>query len=207
MKINTLLRTIIWVSVGLYALVNLFYFLKFNGDISSDPAVWGQYGDFIGGSMNPIFGLVNIIALVYLTYEISHTDERRAKEALNAQKLITLTQMRLEAVNQLSNDIDDAFNNKVDAETKNRATKVHNIVMAFSRHTSFLFKGKEDAALVELREHINTMKDVLLKYNHNNTSEEEREKVRENIRKFINIKNKLIYSLKQFIIEDLSKVG
>ncbi len=41
------------------------YWKKFDFDkLSADPAEWGQFGDFIGGIVNPSVGLVTIILLV-----------------------------------------------------------------------------------------------------------------------------------------------
>jgi hypothetical protein len=39
------------------------YFLTFHGGVSNDQAVWGQFGDFVGGTVNPVLGFLTIIAL------------------------------------------------------------------------------------------------------------------------------------------------
>lgn len=41
------------------------YFYRFHGNLSSKPEEWGQFGDYIGGVLNPIFGLGGFIALLF----------------------------------------------------------------------------------------------------------------------------------------------
>ena len=45
-----------------------------------------EYGDFIGGILNPIFSLLSTIAIIVLTYYISKRDDHKANEALEIQK-------------------------------------------------------------------------------------------------------------------------
>ncbi len=90
---DTLLR-LLWavltiaITVGLAAFV--LYFMVFNQGLSQDQAVWGQFGDFFGGTLNPFFGFLTLIALL-LTIVIQNkelhnsTDELR-KSAEAAQK-------------------------------------------------------------------------------------------------------------------------
>lgn len=41
-----------------------FYIHHFGPDISSDQEVWGQFGDYLGGTLNPIFGFLTLIAII-----------------------------------------------------------------------------------------------------------------------------------------------
>lgn len=41
------------------------YFLVFDGALPDDHAVWGMFGDFVGGTLNPIFALFALAALLY----------------------------------------------------------------------------------------------------------------------------------------------
>ncbi len=54
------------VAVPLIAYAALFglYFFKFHGELSPDQAVWGQFGDYVGGLLNPAISLVALIALL-----------------------------------------------------------------------------------------------------------------------------------------------
>jgi|GEM_PF-4804396 len=59
------LPLIVWVAFAIYGSSILFYWLKLGG-VSDDPARWGQFGDFVGGFINPVIGLATII-LIALT--------------------------------------------------------------------------------------------------------------------------------------------
>jgi len=45
--------------------------------ISESPEQWGQFGDYLGGILNPIISLINLIVLTYLSISISRIEERR----------------------------------------------------------------------------------------------------------------------------------
>lgn len=40
------------------------YFVKFHGELTSTQDAWGQFGDFVGGVLNPIFSLLALLALL-----------------------------------------------------------------------------------------------------------------------------------------------
>ncbi|WP_421186995.1 hypothetical protein [Aeromonas enteropelogenes] len=74
------------------ALVWFFYWLNFGDgfNVSDDPAVWGQLGDYVGGILNPILSFISIIYLIYslnLQREANESilDENRRQE-LNENK-------------------------------------------------------------------------------------------------------------------------
>ena len=46
------------------AFVLLLYATYFPGAISTSPTNWGTFGDFVGGSLNPIFGFLGLLALL-----------------------------------------------------------------------------------------------------------------------------------------------
>lgn len=59
---------IIWVPIlaafTLSAVIVGFYFTQFNNGLSNDQTIWGVFGDYVGGILNPIVGLITIILLV-----------------------------------------------------------------------------------------------------------------------------------------------
>lgn len=63
-----LMRWIGWiVAVASTVLASVFglYFLQFsNGSLSVEPSTWGQFGDFVGGTANPILAFLTLVALV-----------------------------------------------------------------------------------------------------------------------------------------------
>ena len=62
-----LLKWLSWifvVAVTIMVGVFLFYFINFSGDISSSHEKWGTFGDFVGGTLNPILSFLALIALL-----------------------------------------------------------------------------------------------------------------------------------------------
>lgn len=80
---STLLPRWLLVGIGLIALAALAatitpYVVVFSGGVTSDQEKWGQFGDYIGGSLNPVFGFLSF-ALLLLTLRLqsrTHTDEK-----------------------------------------------------------------------------------------------------------------------------------
>lgn len=48
----------------LVAVVLALYFYQFHATLSLENTVWGQFGDYLGGVMNPILGFFSFIALL-----------------------------------------------------------------------------------------------------------------------------------------------
>lgn len=67
MSSDDLLRWVSWViafAAGVLSAVFGVYILFFGKkDVSDDPAVWGQFGDFVGGTANPVLSFLTLIAL------------------------------------------------------------------------------------------------------------------------------------------------
>lgn len=75
-----------------------FYFLNFHAKLSVVNADWGTFGDFVGGTLNPIFSLMSLLALLYTiilqTKEMAETRgelkraaaaQEKTEQALNGQ--------------------------------------------------------------------------------------------------------------------------
>lgn len=77
------------IAVGVVALL---YRWRFDGAISVDHAVWGQFGDFIGGTLNPVFAYLSftalILALAVQTRQLNVSVQQLAlsREELNAAR-------------------------------------------------------------------------------------------------------------------------
>jgi uncharacterized membrane protein len=74
------------------------YVITFDGGLTESHAVWAQFGDFLGGVLNPIFGFLTIIALI-LTIRIqmrelklSRKTAERSANSLQKQHEILLSQ-------------------------------------------------------------------------------------------------------------------
>ena len=59
------LKVIVAIAFLAVVFVLTMYFINFSGDISKDQNKWGLFGDFIGGSLNPILAFLSLIALLF----------------------------------------------------------------------------------------------------------------------------------------------
>lgn len=57
------------------------YFYKFHGPLSSEDSAWGTFGDFVGGTLNPIFSLLAFFALIY-TIKLQSIEMRNSTNQL-----------------------------------------------------------------------------------------------------------------------------
>jgi len=69
----------------------------FNAGISNDISVWGQTGDFFGGVLNPLFGLLSIVALLTALGQ-NHSILTYTREELN--KSTTALEKQNEYINK-----------------------------------------------------------------------------------------------------------
>ncbi len=58
------------------------YICKFGAyNFSDAPDKWGVFGDYMGGTLNTLFGLANLVVLTYITLKITRIEERRNNES------------------------------------------------------------------------------------------------------------------------------
>lgn len=69
---STLVRGSIWIACILLCSVLIIYAVNFFGrSLSGDPEAWGQFGDFLGGTLNPLLGFLTLAAVLY-TVRLQH---------------------------------------------------------------------------------------------------------------------------------------
>lgn len=64
---NQLFKWLSWIlafAASITVSIFMFYFINFNGGLSSEHERWGAFGDFIGGTLNPILSFMALIALL-----------------------------------------------------------------------------------------------------------------------------------------------
>ncbi|MHC8361756.1 putative phage abortive infection protein [Pseudomonas sp. LS2P72] len=88
-----LFKWLAWIlafATGVVGMVFAFYFTEFNGEFSSQNADWGTFGDFIGGTLNPILSFLGLIALlltiVLQSKELESTRKELERSALAQEK-------------------------------------------------------------------------------------------------------------------------
>lgn len=80
-------KTLIWIlwiaSIVFIALTFFSYILQFGDNgLSKDTEVWGQFGDYFGGILNPFLSLLNLIILTYLSVRLVKEEDERNKWTL-----------------------------------------------------------------------------------------------------------------------------
>lgn len=75
------LKCLVCLSVLIAILSFFLYLVEFGFSRSSDHAVWGQFGDFIGGTLNPLFALTALFALLH-TIRLQSRELRYSAEQL-----------------------------------------------------------------------------------------------------------------------------
>lgn len=109
---NALIKSLKWillVAVVAIVVVLSLYFSNFNGLLSTKDSVWGTFGDFIGGTLNPILSFLALMALL-LTIVLQNKEleatrkelERSATAHENSQNIMdkqyeALKQQKFEA--------------------------------------------------------------------------------------------------------------
>jgi uncharacterized membrane protein len=82
------------------ALTYIMYFSRFHGGFSTKQDVWGQFGDFIGGTVNPLLSFLSLIALVFTvvlqTRQLEHSREElansKAELAATREEMVRATE-------------------------------------------------------------------------------------------------------------------
>lgn len=74
-----------WIYAGVAIVIIIgvfgFYFWKFNEPLSTSQTTWGVFGDFIGGTLNPLLAFMGLIALLY-TIIIQSSELKETREEL-----------------------------------------------------------------------------------------------------------------------------
>lgn len=79
-KITKPLLIILTIAVIAACIVPIFYFSNFHAGLSSSNTDWGTFGDFVGGTLNPILSFLSLIALMLTIVLQSRELEATRKE-------------------------------------------------------------------------------------------------------------------------------
>ena len=122
--INKWLKRIIVAAVVAVIIVTTLYFYHFNGIFSTENAEWGTFGDFIGGTLNPILSFLALIALlltiVLQSKEMADTRKQleRAADAQTESKSLLDKQMETQRLQQFESTFFSLLN-QLQGEYKN----------------------------------------------------------------------------------------
>jgi len=87
----------VWVwSVAIILIVLALYFYHFSDGFSTDPSAWGQFGDYVGGILNPAFSYVALVLLLFTIIIQSQQLKKSSQELELSRKELELTREQLE---------------------------------------------------------------------------------------------------------------
>lgn len=79
------LNALAGIAIILFLITTSLYFYNFHGVFSTAKSDWGTFGDFIGGTLNPLFAFLSLIAIIY-TISIQTQELEYSREELKATK-------------------------------------------------------------------------------------------------------------------------
>ncbi len=77
-----------------FSVVLVTYGAKFHGGLSAKQSVWGQFGDFLGGTINPILGFMTVMILV-ATLRVQQKELKDTREAVKENANLIAGQVAL----------------------------------------------------------------------------------------------------------------
>ncbi len=101
-KSNIDVRLSKWIVFGAFVIVFSSFFLKFHDHISDDNGVWGAFGDYIGGLLNPIIAGFAFY-LIAETYKLQKYELEETRKLLKASTDAQKHQIDLAALTALLN--------------------------------------------------------------------------------------------------------
>ena len=96
------LKSVLLFLLILIGLIGVYIIILFLFQNSSRIVKCNEFGDYVGGVLNPLFALLSTAAIIFLTYILGKNEDRKAEKSIETQKRITLNQMRQEALNRLA---------------------------------------------------------------------------------------------------------
>jgi hypothetical protein len=118
---QNLVIALVTVACVAYAAVPLgVYYFQFGGQpLSDDPQHWGVFGDYVAGTLNPSFAIINLAVVIYIAFQLQHLEGKREQEAREMQEATETarrqSEQRLNAVRLLDTVYSLQFHKEVAA--------------------------------------------------------------------------------------------
>lgn len=141
-KIPQGINKILWLAMTVVVTLIGLYIYKFGSfSLSDDREVWGQFGDYIGGTANPLFGFLTFIALI-ITISIQNKQlQVSTKELELSRKELEMTRLELARSATAQESSEKAL--RAQAEISSRTTKLNTISFLLEKYTNELKKYKD----------------------------------------------------------------
>lgn len=86
MRTKPYIIAVIALIIFIYAIYGFWFYIKLDYKLSSDPATWGQLGDYAGGILNPLLSLISIALLIKSLVLQRDSNEDLKKEIRNNER-------------------------------------------------------------------------------------------------------------------------
>lgn len=161
-KIIKILASVVAVAVGSVVFVFGAYFFMFGGDgFSRSSADWGTFGDFVGGSLNPLlsfFGLIALLLTIVLQgreLELTRKELKRSADSQEKTQLLLDSQIKTQAKQQFESTYFSLLNqHNKKLEDILAVSEAQKSPLIYSLERSFYKKwiGNRDLAVVSIED-------------------------------------------------------
>ncbi len=132
----------------------LWYFINFTGGLSPQREVWGVFGDYIGGILNPIFSFLALAALlltiIIQSKELEQTrrELERTADANREQSKIFVSQLQREDIYKLITKLSDRINSNYKKSCLPHGKSIHTALSGSKEiiNNYYLLKLHEDVS-------------------------------------------------------------
>ena len=144
----TNIAMLVVIGMTVIMLVFFVYLLFFRGhEFSSDPAAWGQFGDFIGGTANPILSFITLVLLAFTLAVQNRQLNISSRELELSRKALEFTRQELQRSAQAQELSEISL--KVQAESALSAAKISGYDSLLKQYSEHLIKiqTSEDSSI------------------------------------------------------------
>lgn len=144
-----IIASLVVISIPLSYLIQFAYRLKL--PVSNEQEVWGQMGDFIGGTINPILSFFTILLLIQSLNHQYNANKSLKEQLKNSEKIENLRTFENLFFNLVTsqNDLFDKFNIFVkDAQNQNKLLARAEAVLRIEESIEYLIDKKSSIEYV-----------------------------------------------------------
>lgn len=134
---------VIFASCFLLVIYGLYFFNFAQGGLSNNQVEWGQFGDFAGGTINPILGFLTLIALILTIVLQSRQLAISSRELELSRDELALTRKELRRSASAQELSEKALRAQADAASRSARLNAINFLLA---HYQTELKQYEDRA-------------------------------------------------------------
>lgn len=145
-----------------------------NRPLSESPEQWGQFGDYVGGTLNPAISLIGLVLTFWIAVQVNKISKKTSKEQIAAQKEILKLQLQSEVIKEFLPPLDKMLKGFITSTTQlSDLDDIETLVSDFHFNYGGLFPAAQSILTsiaktsVEMRKDISddNIKDADTKYN------------------------------------------